>query len=344
MPGLTALNGRWQISHVHTRSYAGVTNGADNSNFFLDSIYRYFGYGIIGISDYQKINRYESSHKWFVPVYEHGFTYYKTHHLVLNAQKVSWLDLLFYQNLDNKQFMINHLKKDPGVVLTIPHPNLRQAYTYYEFKRLSNYNCLEICNNDRQFTFFYDTILSAGHPVFLMADDDAHNLTRIRDGIHCFNLINTDLVKDSVLHAIKTGRLVGVNFNVNSFRTNEEKKAALQKLPKISGITLIRDTLSVRLTAPVKTIKFIGQNGVEMKRTTDTSSGSYFFRTEDTYIRAEVLCNDSTIYYFNPVFRYDGNQLGGDTPVYDVSRTRIWRASVIIVLLSLFLLIKRFKK
>jgi hypothetical protein len=337
---------KWEMAnfHVHTRSYGGVTNGADNSNSYLDSIYRYFGYSIIGISDYQKINRYECSHKWFVPVYEHGFTYYKTHHLVLNAGKVSWLDFLFYQTLNNKQFMVNHLKKDTGVILTIPHPNLRQAYTYYEFRRLSNYNCLEICNNDRQFTFFYDTILSAGHPVFLMADDDAHNLTKIRDGIHCFNLINTDLVKDSILHAIKTGRLVGVNFNVNSFRTNEEKKAALQKLPKISEITLINNTLSVSLTVPVKAIIFIGQNGIEMKRTADTSSGSYLFRKEDTYIRAEVLCNDSTIYYFNPVFRYNGKHPGGETPEYNIFRTWLWRSVVIIVLLSLFLLIRRFKK
>jgi hypothetical protein len=177
-----------------------------------------------------------------------------------------------------------------------------------------------------------------------MADDDAHNLTKIKDGIHCFNLINTDLVKDSILHSIKTGRLVGVNFNVNSIRTNEEKKAALHKLPKISGITLISDTLSISLTEQVKAIRFIGQNGLEMKRIADTSSGSYLFRKEDTYIRAELLCNDSTIYYFNPVFRYNGKQAGDNIPEYDIFRTWLWRSVVIIVLLSLFLLIKRFRK
>jgi hypothetical protein len=337
---------KWQKAnfHVHTRSYAGVTNGADNSNSFLDSIYRYFGYGIIGISDYMKINRYERSNKWFVPEYEHGFTYYKTHHLVLNAQKVTWFDLLFYQTLNNKQFMVNHLKKDPGVLLTIPHPNLRQAYTFEEFKHLTNYNCLEICNNDRQFTFFYDTILSSGHPVFLMADDDAHNLTKIRDGIHCFNLINTDLVKDSILHAIKTGKLVGVNFNVRSFSDNEEKKIALNKLPRISGITLVRDTLSVSLSDSVKAIRFIGQNGAELKRINNNSSGSYYFRNEDTYIRAEVLCNDSTIYYFNPVFRYNGKQPGDDPAEIDGPRTWLWRSIVIIVLLLTVLLIRKLRK
>jgi hypothetical protein len=329
--------------HVHTRSYAGVTNGADNSNGYLDSIYRYFGYGIIGISDYQKINRYESSNKWFVPVYEHGYSYYKTHHLVLNAKSVSWLDLLFYENLDNKQFMINHLRKDPDVLLTIPHPNLRQAYKFEEFKHLSGYNCLEICNNDRLFTFFYDTILSAGHPVFLMSDDDAHNLTKIRDGIHCFNLINTDLVRDSILHSIKTGKLVGVDFNVSKFKNNEEKKIALLKLPRISGITLINDTLSISLSDTVKAIKFIGQNGIEKKHITENSSGSYFFRKEDTYIRAEVLCKDSTVYFFNPVFRYDGIQLGHDKPTLAVFRTWMWRVLCLIALLISIFIVRKLR-
>ena len=277
--------------HVHTRSYAGVTNGSNNSNAFLDSIYRYFGYGIIGISDYQKINRYESSHKWFIPVYEHGFSYYKTHHLTLNARKVLWLDLPFYETVHNKQFMVNLLKKDPEVVLTIPHPNLRQAYTFDDFKHLSNYNCLEICNNDRQFTFFYDTILSSGHPVFIMADDDAHNLMKIRDGIHCFNLINTDLVRDSILHSIKTGRLVGVNFNVRPYTDNEAKRIALNELPSISDISLTGDTLSVALSRKVLSFKFIGQNGVVMKSVSGTSNSSYIFRKEDSILYSGLTEN-----------------------------------------------------
>jgi hypothetical protein len=330
--------------HVHTRSYAGVTNGSNNSNAFLDSIYRYFGYGIIGISDYQKINKYESNHKWFIPVYEHGFSYYKTHHLTLNAQRVLWFDLPFYETLHNKQFMVNLIKKDPGVVLTIPHPNLRQAYTFDDFKHLGNYNCLEICNNDRQFTFFYDTILSAGHPVFLMADDDAHNLLKIRDGIHCFNLINTEPVKDSILHAIKTGRLVGVNFNVRPFTNNEEKKIALDALPKISDISLKGDTLSVAFSDTVKTIKFIGQHGSVMKETDNSSKASYHFTKEDSYIRTEVLCRDSTIYYFNPVIRYNGRQLGNDPPEFDALRTWLLRSVVIIILILSFILYRKFRK
>ena len=218
-------------------------------------------------------------------MYEHGYQYYKNHQLVINAKKVSWLDYFFRQTLSNKQFIINRLKKYTSVILTIPHPVLRQAYSFNDFKYLSNYNCLEIANNKRLFISYYDTILSAGHPVFLMADDDAHDLTKINEGCHSFNLINSELVKDSILHAIKTGRLVGVNFNISSFKTNEEKKSALQELPEITSVAVNDDTFSVSLNKPVKIIKFIGQNGAEMKRIADCTSGSYFFSKQDTYIR-----------------------------------------------------------
>ena len=47
-----------------------------------------------------------------------------------------------------------------------------------DLRYLSNYNCLEIANHERPFTTYYDTILSAGHPVFIMADDDTHDLKK----------------------------------------------------------------------------------------------------------------------------------------------------------------------
>lgn len=328
--------------HVHTRSYLGMTNGAD-SNQFLDRFYKYFGYDIIGISDYQRINTFESKNRWFIPVYEHGYQYYKNHQLVLNAKKICWIDYFFYQTLSNKQFIIDRLKKDTSVILTINHPALRQGYSFNDFKYLSNYNCLEIANNERLFTSYYDTILSAGHPVFIMADDDAHNLTKINEGCHSFNLINTGLTKDSILQALKTGRSVGVNFNISSYKTNEEKKATLQKLPEIKSVALKNDTLFVSLNKPVKTIKFIGQNGSERKSIADNTAGTYLFDKQDTYIRTEIECDDGTIYFLNPVFRYNGKQLTDYFPVHNATKTWLLR-SVIIVMLLLIFIIRKYRK
>jgi hypothetical protein len=270
-------------------------------------------------------------------VYEHGYQYYKNHHLVLNAKKVSWIDYFFRQTLSNKQFIIDHLKKDTTVILTIPHPALRQANSFNDFRYLSNYNCLEIANNERLFTSYYDTILSAGHPVFLMADDDSHDLRNINEGCHSFNLINTELERDSILHALKTGLSVGVNFNIKSYKTNEEKKAALNKLPEITSVALINDTLSVRLNKTVRTIKFIGQEGAVKKRIADCVTGNYFFSKQDTYIRTEIECLDGTIYFLNPVFRYDGVRLTDYTPSLNFVKTWLLRSIVVVLLLIIFI-------
>jgi hypothetical protein len=336
---------KWQLCnlHVHTRLYLGTTNGRANSSEYLDSFYRYFDYKIIGISDYQSINTYESKNKWFIPEYEHGYQYYKNHHVVLNAKKVSWLDYFFRQTLSNKQFIINQLKKDTSVVLAIPHPVLRQALSFNDFKYLSNYNCLEIANNQKQFSAYYDTILSAGHPVFIMADDDAHDLRKIDEGCHSFNLVNTDLVKDSILNAIKTGRSIGVNFNISSYKTNEEKKIGLLKLPEIKNVSLKNDTFSVRLNQAVNSINFIGQNGAVKKFVTNTNTGSYLFTKEDTYIRTEIKCIDGTIYFLNPVFRYDGRRLSYYAPEFNAFKTWGLRAVVIALVLLIFFIRKNKK-
>jgi len=326
---------KWRMAnfHAHTRKFLENRKRVDRSTQVLDSLYRYLGYSIISISDYQFINPYENKNKWFVPVYEHGYQYYKNHQLVLNAKKVSWQDFPFRQTLSNKQFIIDQLKKETTALVTLVHPILRKAYSYNDLKYLSNYNCLEIANHERLFTSYYDTILSEGHPVFIMADDDGHDMTNIKEVCSSFNLINTDLVKDSVLNSLKTGRSIGVKFNIIPIKTNEEKRAALLKLPEINSITFTNDTLSVSLDQVVKTIKFIGQQGTERKIITNCSTGSYFFNTNDTYIRTEIECDDGTLYFLNPFFRYDGIRLTYYAASQDTLKIWALRAAVIIVLI-----------
>jgi hypothetical protein len=201
------------------------------------------------------------------------------------------------------------------------------------FKYLTNYNCLEIANSNRIFTSYYDAALSYGHPVFIMADDDSHDLMNISDVCSSFNLINSDLVRDSVLNSLRTGRSIGVKFNISSYNTNEEKRAGLLKLPEIKSFTFKSDTLAVSLNKSVKIIKFIGQNGTEKKRITNCSNGAYFFSKEDTYIRTEIECNDGTIFFLNPLFRYDGIKLSEYAPSYNVLKTWTLRSAVISILI-----------
>jgi hypothetical protein len=326
--------------HAHTRIFFGITDGSANSGQVLDSFYKYFDYNIIGISNYQKIEKPAESSEWFIPVYEHGYQYYKNHQLVINAQTVSWLDFVFRQTLNNKQSVIDHLKKDTSVIVTIVHPGRRQAYTFNDFKYLNNYDCIEIVSGRDRSISFYDTILSAGHPIFIMANDDSHDLSRIHDGCQSFNMINTDLVRDSILRSLKTGRSVGVNLNTEAYKTDEEKRSGLLRLPVITGVNVKNDTLTVSLNKPVKSISFIGQEGVEKMKVTHASLGSYFFGEKDTYIRTEIECEDGSIYFLNPVFRYDGFQLTDHFYKLDLFKTWLWRTVVISVLFLIFFIIR----
>ena len=321
--------GKWRRAnfHAHARKFLGQSEKARKSVSFIDSLYRSFNYNIISISDYQVINRYESKNEWYVPVYEHGFQYYKNHQLVLNPKKVCWLDFPFRQTLSNKQFIIDQLRKDTMTLITIVHPIYRKAYSSNDLKYLGNYNCMEIANHERVFRTSYDTILSNGHPAFIMADDDCHDLTKIKEVTNSFNEINTDMVKDSILKALSTGRSFGVKLNANTLKTNEEKRVAFLNLPEINAITFQNDTLTVSLNQTVKAIKFIGQHGTEIRRVTGQSKGSCHFSNEDTYIRTEVECNDGTLYFLNPLFRYDGVRLTYYAPAFNAFATWAWRSA-----------------
>jgi hypothetical protein len=329
---------KWQIAnfHAHTHKIPDIKNVTPKNTCYLDSIYSSLGYNIIGISDYQKINTFEDRHRWFVPAYEHGYMYFKNHHLVLNAKKVSWSDYLFRQTLNNKQFVINRLKKDSSALVTIVHPFLRHALTHKDLQYLSNYDCFEIADNLFQFVSYYETILSSGHHVFLIADDDSHDQKNPMEYAVCFNVINTVLIRDSILKALKSGRSFAVKFNPETYLTNESKKSAIHLLPKPLTFNVRNDTISIKLNRKVRSIKFIGQEGSEMNSVTDTDSATCFFTKEDTYLRAVVECYDGTMCYFNPVFRYDGMLKPDPSPPVNHKETWICRLIAIAIMILVF--------
>jgi hypothetical protein len=176
-----------------------------------------------------------------------------------------------------------------------------------------------------------------------MADDDTHNLKNLIETATCFNIINTLPVRDSILLALKRGHSFSVKFNLNKYRTNEAKKTALANLPKLIDFNIKNDTISISLNSIVKTIKFIGQQGIEKKSINNTANGSYFFNREDTYIRTEIECLDGTLYFLNPVFRYNGILKVDPSPPVDVFKTWGYR-SIIIIILMLGFIILYYKK
>lgn len=297
--------------HAHTRQFGGLTNGRLNTNEMLDSVYSALGFDHVGISDYNKINRYDSANPSFIPAYEHGYGIFKIHQLCIGAEKVRKLDYFAFQNLSMKQHTLNRLEKQTR--LAIPaHPSfVKKGYLVEDMKYLSNYKLMEVLNGFRISTDHWDMALSNGHLVYLIGNDDSHDVTDITDVATRFTMINSpENEAEQLLQALENGNAVGVDFPVKYDETLEEKIYRLKKnLPYITQVELKKDTLLISASKPFDKIKFIGQDGRELDSQKNKVSAFYIIQPEDNYVRTEVTFNDGTKLYLNPITRHENENI-----------------------------------
>ena len=346
-PYATIDSTQWKKAnfHVHTHVWRGLSNGRANKSKLVDSLYRYLGYDIINISDYERINTYEKINKWYIPEYEHGYLFPKNHQLILNAHAVLWADYFFPETRDNEQYIINKLKEDSMCLVAIAHPAYRSAYSPDEFKYISGYDCMEVYNNNKFSKAHFDSALSSGHVAYLIADDDAHDVKDIYQIGRCCTLVNTEIDKDSILKALREGRAIGADIYMHNNENNYTKQGIIKQLPTVTSVIIRNDSLMVKLSATAKKFTFIGQNGTIKKMVLNTGEASYAIQKNDTYIRTEIICEDSTVYYLNPVFRYDGIHLPSYINAKDKAKTFLWRITGVAgILLIYFLFAKRRRK
>ena len=297
--------------HAHTRQFGGITNGRVNTNEMLDSAYSALGFDHIGISDYNKINYYDSANPSFIPTYEHGYGIFKIHQLCIGAEKVRRLDYFAFQNLSMKQHTLNRLAKQTR--LAIPaHPSfVKNGYLVEDMKYLSNYKLMEVLNGFRISTAHWDTALSNGHLVYLIGNDDSHDVGDITYIGRRFTMINApENNPEQLMQALENGNAVGVDFSVKSDETLEQKIQRLKKdLPYITQVELRDDTLLVSASKPFAKIRFIGQNGVELDVQKYKKTGMYVIKQDDNYVRAELYFNDWTRLYLNPITRHESSEI-----------------------------------
>ena len=297
--------------HAHTRQFGGITNGRVNTNEMLDSAYSALGFDHIGISDYNKINYYDSANPNFIPTYEHGYGIFKIHQLCIGAEKVRLLDYFAFQNLSMKQHTLNRLAKQTR--LAIPaHPSfVKNGYLVEDMKYLSNYKLMEVLNGFRISTAHWDTALSNGHLVYLIGNDDSHDVNDITYMGRRFTMINApENNPEQLMQALENGNAVGVDFSVISDETLEQKMQRIKKdLPYITQVELRGDTLLVSASKPFFKIRFIGQNGVELDVQKYKKTGMYIIKQDDNYVRAELYFNDWTRLYLNPITRHESSEI-----------------------------------
>ena len=303
--------------HGHTRQYAGITNGRANGNIIYDSMYRMFGYDHIGISDYNKVNNFEDGRDpGFIPGYEHGYNVWKTHQVCLGTKKVRHIDYFLFQTLSHKQHTINKLCKQNRVV-AVAHPSFVEgSYNIRDMKYLSNYKIMEVLNGFVNSPEHWDMALSNGHLVYLIADDDTHDVLKVNDIALRITYLNAkENNADMLFDALLSGKAVGIDFDLNRQEKMEDKVVRFKRdIPYLNSAKLNGDVFTVNVTKPIRKAEFIGQNGTVLKeenhQITDSISHLFYkILPTDQYVRTVLTFFDGTTMWLNPVTRHESPYL-----------------------------------
>ena len=299
--------------HGHTRQYGGVTNGRNNGNAVYDSMYRLFGYDHVGISDYNKVNPYENGKDpGYIPGYEHGYNVWKTHQVCLGTKKVRRIDYFFYQTLSHKQHMLNKLGEQNRVV-AVAHPSFVDgSYNVRDMKYLSNYKILEVLNGFVNSPEHWDMALSNGHLVYLIADDDTHDVLKVNDIALRITYLNAkNNAADELYDALLAGKAVGIDFDLDRQEAMDHKVERFKRdIPYLYSARLDSADFCVSVSKPIRKADFIGQGGTILKeevcKKEDTVTNVFYsIQPSDQYVRTVLTFFDGTTMWLNPVTRHD---------------------------------------
>lgn len=305
------LGATWQRAnlHAHGHAWGGLTSG-EQSDEAVARRYRELGYSVPGVSDYQRIAAHHGVDT--LPLYEHGFNAGKNHQLAINARAVEWFDLPFWQTRSNQQYVIDRIRRNADLV-SLNHPSSRDAYEVAAVSALTGYNLIEVVNGPFTAADVWDAALSAGRPVWAVANDDTHDLNDPRRTAIGWTMIDAPSPSaDDIVAALGAGRSYAV------LRTGALDAAGLTTL---SSVRVHDHTVSVTLAGAPSTISFIGQDGALRHSEDDVLSASYTLSDRDPYIRTQVT-SPQTVLYLNPVIRWDGARL--PSPAATVDRGWTW--------------------
>ena len=320
------LAGVWQKAnlHAHGRAWGGMTNGTQTDEDVVRA-YKARGYAVAGVSNYGSIAALNGVDT--MPLYEHGYNITKSHQLAIGARRVVWLDFPFWQTLDQKQFILDRVGADADLV-SLNHPNT--GYADEDVRNLTGYQLMEIVNGPFPVEDLWDFALSAGHVVWAVANDDAHDVTNLRRTFIAWNMIDAPTASTAdIIGALRQGR----SYAVSLAGTRDD--ASLKSVE-------VRDaTMTVTSAGVPATYLFVGQDGVVRGTANQAMEATYTFAATDTYIRT-VIRTPNMVMYTNPVIRYDGVHLPAPAAAVDGTSTWLHRAIIMIISAAvLFLLWRR---
>lgn len=320
------LSANWQKTNFHAHSIAwhGITNGKQQAQKILD-LYKQKGYAYSCISNYEKIAKQDAQPK-SINVYEHGCNIFKTHQLVIMPQQVCYSDFPLFQFASSKQFIINKLNLCAKAI-ALPHPIIRDGYSDEDLKKITGYNLIEVLNHSVNSSSKWDVALSAGKPVWIIGDDDTHDVLDSNQTFTNWTMINCHQQnKDSLINNLITGNAYAVN-GKNAFNDNK------LLYEKAKGMNI-----EIAFVGRADSIKLIGDNGVAKQTSFNTDKINYTFTDADSYVRA-VVYNKQTTMYLNPTIRYNGiaKPQNKTTATINVDDTFLYRSILVVVWLTVFI-------
>jgi len=318
--------------HAHSVVWMNITNGAQQPEEIYEHYYKK-GYDIISLSNYHKIT-IDKSADYYIPAYEHGYNFKKSHQLVINSNKENFFDFSGYQSFHNKQLVLKKLKTNDNLV-ALAHPNFMAGYTKEDVKYLRGYDFIEVYNNYRTSAGVWDAALSSGYPAWILADDDVHDISNPDLCFNNWTRIGTEeKTKTGVLSALKRGCHYGV------------KNATHNEINFLDSCKLQGHEIKAYFRSKADSILFISDNGKVVNRINGQKFASYSVLPENSYVRIEAHTGEETI-ALNPVIRYNGIFLTKNAEIPDVNilMTILYRTLVLFTsTLFLFLLILLHRK
>ncbi len=303
----------WRANlHSHSRTWRGIAGGRYSADTVV-ARYRRLGTQVIGVSNYMADP--ETRPAGTLPVYEHGWNVAKAHRLAIGASSVLRFDFPLWGSVHEEQFAIDRLHEHAELV-AIVHPGLRHGHSAASLAQLGNYELLEVLNHFLPpADTAWDAALSAGRPVWLIANDDSHDVDGSGEtGTNFTRVLATDTSTTAIIEALRAGRAYGV-------RALDQRGTLHLRAMRMRG-----DTLDVELQGRLRAASVVGQGGQVRSR---WSGDAPLHRTvrlravakpTDGYLRV-VAEGDGEWLYTNPVVRWNGTALPTALATVNPSRT-----------------------
>lgn len=312
--------------HAHSRAWGGLTWGEQEAGEVI-AAYAARGYDAPALSNYHRITgpeHYPDS-LIHIPTYEHGFNTRKVHCLCIGARAVSFLDYPWHFSPNHTRETIRRLKKNCDLV-ALAHPGARRAHTPEEMALFPQLDLMEVGNTMGVRTAYWDAALSQGIPVWLLANDDTHDLAGEEIFVRWNMILSGAAHPDSLIASLRRGSHYGV---YSYDRLCEDNS--------LTEVGIFQDTLRIALRDTFNRLDIYGQGGALVATIANTDRINYTVQPSDTYLRAEIH-HDHCVMYLNPMMRFDGNTpphlLRTDLPV-DIFNTWAGRIAAIFIMITI---------